>query len=62
RFASGLGVMNFMKRTSLIRCSAEAFGPLAEATIALAEAEGLGAHAEAVRLRRDAGAQVRAKA
>lgn len=62
RFASGLGVMNFMKRTSLIRCSAEAFGPLAEATIALAEAEGLDAHAEAVRLRRDAGAQVRAKA
>ena len=51
RFASGLGVMNFMKRTSLIQCSAEAFNSLADATITLAEAEGLGAHAAAIRQR-----------
>ncbi|MBV6632849.1 MAG: histidinol dehydrogenase [Alphaproteobacteria bacterium] len=51
RFASGLGVMNFMKRTSLIRCTEGAFPDLAGPTIALAEAEGLGAHAEAIRQR-----------
>lgn len=52
RFASGLGVMNFMKRTSLIACSEAAFGELAGPTATLADAEGLGAHAEAVRVRR----------
>lgn len=51
RFASGLGVMNFMKRTSLIRCTEGAFADLAAPTIALAEAEGLGAHADAIRRR-----------
>ena len=51
RFASGLGVMNFMKRTSLIRCSADAFNNLAAATITLAEAEGLAGHAAAIRQR-----------
>ena len=51
RFASGLGVMTFMKRTSLIQCSAEAFNHLAGPTITLAEAEGLGAHAAAIRYR-----------
>ncbi|MEM6901862.1 MAG: histidinol dehydrogenase [Pseudomonadota bacterium] len=51
RFASGLGVMSFMKRTSLIRCTKGAFPDLARPTIALAEAEGLGAHAAAIRKR-----------
>jgi histidinol dehydrogenase len=53
RFSSGLGVMNFMKRTSLIHCSPAAFAGLAQPTIALAMAEGLEAHAQAIRVRRD---------
>jgi histidinol dehydrogenase len=51
RHASGLSVLDFMKRTSLVACapgSARAIGP---AAVALAEAEGLAAHALAVRLR-----------
>ncbi len=51
RFASGLGVLDFLKRTSLIACDADGLSRLAEATIALAEAEGLGAHARSVALR-----------
>lgn len=51
RFSSGLGVLNFMKRTSLIGCSEGGFNALASATAALADAEGLSAHALAVRVR-----------
>ncbi|MGQ0674811.1 MAG: histidinol dehydrogenase [Rhodospirillales bacterium] len=51
RYASGLSVPDFMKRTAIVGCqpdSARAIGP---AAVALAEAEGLGAHALSVRLR-----------
>jgi histidinol dehydrogenase len=51
RFSSGLSIYDFLKRTSLIQCDAEAFGKLAGATIALAEAEGLPAHARSAAIR-----------
>lgn len=51
RFASGLSVFDFLKRTSTIGCSAEGFGALAHYTGTLADAEGLGAHAASVRVR-----------
>jgi histidinol dehydrogenase len=51
RFSSGLGVLDFMKRTSTLRCSAEALGKLAPAAITLAQAEGLEAHVRSVAIR-----------
>jgi histidinol dehydrogenase len=51
RFASGLGVLDFMKRTSLLRLDAQALRALGPAAIALARAEGLDAHARSVALR-----------
>jgi len=51
RFSSGLGVLDFLKRTSLIGCDAASLAALGPAAIALAEAEGLDAHALSVSLR-----------
>jgi histidinol dehydrogenase len=51
RFASALGVENFLKRTSVVYYSREAFERDAEAIIRLAELEGLDAHAASVRVR-----------
>src|SRR5262249_50014132 len=51
RFASGLGVLDFMKRTTLIGADADALARLGPAAVALAEAEGLDAHARSVALR-----------
>ena len=51
RFASGLGVLDFMKRTSILKCGPEALAALGPAAIALGEAEGLDAHARSVSLR-----------
>jgi histidinol dehydrogenase len=51
RFASPLGVYDFVKRTSLIGYSPERLRRDAEDVIRLAEAEGLHGHAEAVRVR-----------
>jgi histidinol dehydrogenase len=51
RYASPLGVYDFVKRTSVIRYSAARLAADADAIIALAEAEGLAGHAEAVRIR-----------
>jgi histidinol dehydrogenase len=51
RFSSGLGVLDFMKRTSLLRCDARSLEALGPAAIALGEAEGLEAHAGSVALR-----------
>jgi histidinol dehydrogenase len=48
RFASGLSVLDFMKRTSIVRCDPDSLAALAPAAITLAEAEGLPAHAAAV--------------
>jgi histidinol dehydrogenase len=55
RYASPLGVYDFVKRTSIIRYSPERLAADADAIIALAEAEGLYGHAAAVRIRRGSG-------
>jgi histidinol dehydrogenase len=51
RFSSALSVDNFIKKTSLISYSKEAFFREAKDIIRLAETEGLGAHADSVRIR-----------
>ncbi|MEI6642938.1 MAG: histidinol dehydrogenase [Novosphingobium sp.] len=51
RFASGLSVLDFMKRTSFIAVSEAALGAVGPAAVALAEAEGLAAHARSIELR-----------
>jgi histidinol dehydrogenase len=51
RFASPLGVYDFIKRTSVVRYTRARLASDADAIIALAEAEGLYGHAEAVRIR-----------
>jgi histidinol dehydrogenase len=51
RYASGLGVLDFMKRTSILRCGAEQLQALGPAAIALGRAEGLSAHARSVAIR-----------
>ncbi len=51
RFSSGLSIYDFIKKTSLIGVSAEAFAALAPATRALAENEGLSAHARSISIR-----------
>ncbi len=55
RYASGLGVLDFMKRTSILHCGPEQLKALGPAAVALGEAEGLEAHARSVRLRLDRG-------
>jgi histidinol dehydrogenase len=59
RHASPLGVYDFVKRTSVIRYSAERLAADADAIVALAEAEGLHGHAEAVKLRVGDGGRAR---
>jgi histidinol dehydrogenase len=51
RFSSGLGVLDFMKRTTLVGCSAEALAKIGPSAITLAEAEGLDAHARSIAVR-----------
>ena len=51
RFASGLSVLDFMKRTSFIQLDDAALQAIGPAAVALAEAEGLPAHARSVELR-----------
>jgi histidinol dehydrogenase len=51
RFSSGLGVLDFMKRTSLLKCGPEQLRALGPAAIALGRAEGLEAHARSVAMR-----------
>ena len=51
RFSSGLGVADFMKRTTMVSCDASSFSQIAPAGVALADAEGLGAHALSMRIR-----------
>jgi histidinol dehydrogenase len=51
RFASGLGVIDFMKRTTLVGCDPRSLSILAPSAITLARAEGLDAHALALALR-----------
>jgi len=51
RFSSGLSLYDFIKRTSIVGCDAAAFARLGPATVALAEAEGLPAHARSAAIR-----------
>ena len=51
RFSSGLSVLDFMKRTSVLSCDAGALGALGPAGLALAKAEGLGAHGRSIAIR-----------
>ena len=51
RFSSGLGVNDFVKRTTFLGCEAAGLQALGPSVVALAEAEGLDAHALSVRLR-----------
>ena len=51
RFASGLGVADFLKRTSLLACDAGSLASLGPAAMTLARAEGLDAHALSIALR-----------
>ncbi|MBV9376167.1 MAG: histidinol dehydrogenase, partial [Alphaproteobacteria bacterium] len=53
RFASGLGVLDFLKRSSVVRCDAASLAALAPSAIRLAEAEGLDAHALSLSIRLD---------
>ena len=54
RFASGLAVHDFLKRTTLLGCDPASFARLGPAAAALARAEGLEAHARAVERRLEA--------
>ncbi len=51
RFSSGLGVLDFMKRTSILKCDAGALRALGPAAIALGRSEGLEGHARSVAIR-----------
>jgi len=51
RFSSGLGVLDFMKRTTILGCTRESLGALGETAATLADAEGLAAHARSIRIR-----------
>lgn len=53
RFSSGLGVVDFLKRTSLIGCDAESLARISGAAETLAREEGLEAHALSISLRRE---------
>ena len=51
RFASGLGVLDFMKRTSLLGCDPGSLSALAGAAITLSAVEGLDAHGRSISIR-----------
>ena len=51
RFSSGLGVTDFMKRSTFLGCDAEALGTLGPIAATFAEAEGLAAHARSISIR-----------
>ena len=51
RFSSGLSVMDFLKRTSLIGCTADGLRAVGPSAITMAEAEELAAHARSVSIR-----------
>ncbi len=51
RFSSGLGVLDFMKRTSILKLGPDGLAALGPAAIALGRAEGLEAHARSVAMR-----------
>jgi histidinol dehydrogenase len=48
RFSSGLGVLDFMKRTSILRCGPDQLRALGPAAMTLGKAEGLDAHSRSI--------------
>src|SRR5215468_8686268 len=51
RFSSGLGVLDFMKRTSVLKCGSDQLRALGPAAMTLGKAEGLEAHSRSIGLR-----------
>ncbi len=51
RFSSGLSTLEFVKRTSLLRCNSENLAQIGPAAVTLAEVEGLQAHGRSVSIR-----------
>ena len=51
RFSSGLGVLDFMKRTSILKLDQKSLAALGPAAMTLARAEGLEAHRRSVAIR-----------
>jgi len=51
RFSSGLSVLDFLKRTSILKCDAQSLRKIGSAAVTLGEAEGLQAHARSVSIR-----------
>ncbi|HWV21752.1 MAG TPA: histidinol dehydrogenase [Devosia sp.] len=51
RFASGLGVLDFVKRTSILGCSPSSLSALAEAAVTIAEVEALDGHGRSISIR-----------
>ncbi|HMK91144.1 MAG TPA: histidinol dehydrogenase [Methylocystis sp.] len=51
RFSSGLSVLDFMKRSSILKCDPDSLRAIGAAAVTLGEAEGLQAHARSVSIR-----------
>ncbi|WP_420547532.1 histidinol dehydrogenase [Curvivirga sp.] len=51
RFSSGLGVLDFMKRSTFLQCDSDSLAKIGPAAVSLAQSEGLGAHARSVAIR-----------
>jgi len=51
RYASGLSVLDFMKRSSIVRCDAAALAAIGPSAVTLAEEEGLHAHGRSISIR-----------
>jgi histidinol dehydrogenase len=51
RFASGLGVLDFLKRTSILGCTPSSLAALAEPAVTIAEVEGLDGHGRSISIR-----------
>ncbi|MEC7441775.1 MAG: histidinol dehydrogenase, partial [Pseudomonadota bacterium] len=51
RFSSGLSVFDFMKRSTFVECNVRSLKKIGPSAVTLAEAEGLPAHAESIRVR-----------
>ncbi|MEM1370996.1 MAG: histidinol dehydrogenase [Pseudomonadota bacterium] len=58
RFSSGLGVLDFMKRTSILKLNRSALDTLGPAAMALATSEGLDGHRQSIAVRLEAAADV----
>jgi histidinol dehydrogenase len=51
RFASGLGVLDFVKRTSILGCDPSSLSALADAAVTIAEVEALAGHGRSISIR-----------